>query len=363
MLSGLWPFYLSSETVSQHAAKSRAQLFFNQYYKENSAPVKYVYNGKRLTTDKLFTPFYIYNHPRGGFVIISAEDKAFPILGYSLESSFDGDKISEGERSWLESYAKDIEMIRYDSRIPEEALEAWRDYGKYVDEILGAPYESSDPQTSFDESRESLERILMSDHSADNGRYSMFYTPAQWQEMIDSELSNHKEVAMGYVDWKKNLHPSSIYGRKGDYYRMSFDQSNRWNLRLSAAEFLSDRLIAAFHTVAPVEETEPEEEPFRYLDSILSEHSAIESEIKNIGKEIISSEPRVRGIGGGHFEVLLPEEVEMAIIYSLSGTQVGRLTYRNTNVANINIEAQPKGFYFVTIVGNSGKPYGIKLYR
>lgn len=46
----------SAETVSQKEAKKKAQLFFNQAYKETVAPVKLVYNGKRLTTGRFFSP-------------------------------------------------------------------------------------------------------------------------------------------------------------------------------------------------------------------------------------------------------------------------------------------------------------------
>ncbi|MDE6010724.1 MAG: Spi family protease inhibitor, partial [Muribaculaceae bacterium] len=76
LLAGATP--LMAETVSQKQAKELAQKFFDQAYHERTAPVSLVYNGKKLTTDRLFTPFYVYNQPRGGFVMISAENKAFP---------------------------------------------------------------------------------------------------------------------------------------------------------------------------------------------------------------------------------------------------------------------------------------------
>ena len=32
-------------------------------------------------------------------------------------------------------------------------------------------------------------------------------------------------------------------------------------------------------------------------------------------------------------------------------------------MAHINIESEPAGFYFAIIYGESGYPYGVKLYR
>jgi hypothetical protein len=60
------------ETVSQKQASYIAQQFFNAAHRQVMAKPKLVYNGKRLTTDHLFSPFYVYNHSTGGFVIISA---------------------------------------------------------------------------------------------------------------------------------------------------------------------------------------------------------------------------------------------------------------------------------------------------
>ena len=73
-----------AETVSQRQAKHIAQQFFNAAYGRVMGEPKLVYNGRRLTTNSLFPPFYVYNLQAGGFVVISAENKAFPILGYDL---------------------------------------------------------------------------------------------------------------------------------------------------------------------------------------------------------------------------------------------------------------------------------------
>ncbi|MDE5552637.1 MAG: Spi family protease inhibitor, partial [Muribaculaceae bacterium] len=113
----------AAETVSQKQAREYAHRFFNIHYGETVAPVDLVYNGKRLTTQRLFTPFYVYNEPRGGYVIISAENKVFPVLGYSLTEHFNPNEISEVEQALLRNYALDIEEVRYNSEVPEQAIE------------------------------------------------------------------------------------------------------------------------------------------------------------------------------------------------------------------------------------------------
>lgn len=125
------------EIVSQKEAKRIARLFFNDAYSKVCDDPEYVYNGKRLTTDRLFTPFYVFNSPEGGFVIISADNKAFPILGYSLSRpGFPKSGPGEEELILLRNFARDIELIRFDSRYPTEAAAAWETIPQTIHEIL-----------------------------------------------------------------------------------------------------------------------------------------------------------------------------------------------------------------------------------
>lgn len=52
--------------------------------------------------------FYVFNAPNG-FVIVSAQDVAMPILGYSNEGQFDANNIPENMEWWLQDYANQIQ--------------------------------------------------------------------------------------------------------------------------------------------------------------------------------------------------------------------------------------------------------------
>ena len=144
---------LHAETIGQKEAKSMAQKFFNESRNYVTPPVTYVYNGKDLTTQRLFTPFYVFNSPSGGFVVVSAENKAFPILGYSLQGSFDKERMTPMVRSILSDFSRDIEMIRYDSRIPSDAIEQWQTYPQVVFDMLKNPSNEDYYAVSFDDDR------------------------------------------------------------------------------------------------------------------------------------------------------------------------------------------------------------------
>lgn len=140
-----------SETVGQKEAKAMAQKFFNESKNYVTAPVAYVYNGKDLTTRRLFTPFYVFNSPSGGFVIVSAENKAFPILGYSLSGKFEKDKMTPMMKEILTDFSRDIELVRYDSRIPSDAIEQWATYPEVVFDMLKNPENDDFYAASFDD--------------------------------------------------------------------------------------------------------------------------------------------------------------------------------------------------------------------
>lgn len=349
------------ETVSQKQAQQYAQLFFNEVAGRVTAPPKLVYNGKRLTTNRLFTPFYVYNTSLGGFVIISAENKAFPILGFSLKDSFDPDGMGDAEKSLLGSYAMEIEKVRYDAEPVEGAIWAWQNYAEYVDGILKATYEATDPVLT---PVQSLGMINMAVEK-DDAVYADLYTPGQWREMIIEELDVKKSVPLAFPD-NDELIPAVVYGRQGDFFRIELTQRNSWLMRLNATETIPSDMISVVVNPLLLDEEFLEEMPFEAHDSFISEVREQEErrhERSSVDRPVIGDQPIVTAGGGGHFEIIMPENAVMARIYNLSGAMVRRFTYDGTSRVFIDISEQPTGFYMVTIIGEDGTPYGLKLYR
>ena len=67
------------------------EMVFTQYQIDNTTPAVFVFN----STDK-------------GFVLVSAEDDARAVLGYSDEGTFDANNIPENMQFWLKMYADEI---------------------------------------------------------------------------------------------------------------------------------------------------------------------------------------------------------------------------------------------------------------
>lgn len=295
------PAAAHAETVSRKEANSIAGTFFNAAYGEVTAPPQMVWNGRQLTTDRLFSPIYVYNSPKGGYVIISGENKAYPILAYSKVRKFDKDKISDDEKEVLKTYAREIELIRYDPRIPAKAMEAWRNIPEYISAVLASPYDSDEYRALGEERKDMLESLARSGN----------------QILMPSAVE------------------FSLYDP--DAYR----------------ELTLDDVTAA-----------DDEIPFKFYEDFIREVSRENRERDIKLEEIVSpSRPGVKALGGGHFEISFPENIRMMRIYTIGGMQMMEKYYKETSLMNIDMSVLGSGYYIGLALADSGNVFGFKLYR
>ena len=295
------PAAAHAETVSRKEANSIAGTFLNAAYGEVTAPPQMVWNGRQLTTDRLFSPIYVYNSPKGGYVIISGENKAYPILAYSKVRKFDKDKISDDEKEVLKTYAREIELIRYDPRIPAKAMEAWRNIPEYISAVLASPYDSDEYRALGEERKDMLESLARSGN----------------QILMPSAVE------------------FSLYDP--DAYR----------------ELTLDDVTAA-----------DDEIPFKFYEDFIREVSRENRERDIKLEEIVSpSRPVVKALGGGHFEISFPENIRMMRIYTIGGMQMMEKYYKETSLMNIDMSVLGSGYYIGLALADSGNVFGFKLYR
>lgn len=268
-----------SETVSRKEAENVAKYFFEALNRETMPVPDLVYNGRNLTTDRLFPPFYVFNSSAGGFVVISAENKAYPILAYDRYGKFDINELDEASSSFLKKFAREIEFIRYDSRIPTDAILSWTDLENSIEDLLKKQF-------------------------VGNGRF----------------------------------------------------------FRNSAIEF-SDLLADNYDNSENTLDS-GQEPPFSFYNQIVEEtKSSLSSWTGQIEDSMINESPIIKSLGGGHYEVIIPENLTMGRIYNLQGSQIDALKFNGTNVAHIKLDGMPNGFYFLLLNGKSGKSYGFKLLK
>lgn len=290
-----------AETVSQKQASKIAEAFFNQAHGIYLAAPKMVWNGRQLTTDRLFSPFYVYNHPKGGFVIVAADSKAYPILGYSKTGKFDKDRLTDEERELLTKYAHEIELIRYDSRVPERAVAAWGNLPLAINKVLSNPYDTPEYEALSEEGRDFIEAIDRRNNSV----------------MLPSAI-------------EFDLYDPSRY-----------------------------RAITLDDVTA-----EAEEIPFSFYEGFLEEiRQEEETRLAALDEIISPTEPVVSILGGAHYAIRFPVDIRFVYVYSLQGAKVMEKYYPDTETVNIDLSALPQGFYVLLALGDDGRIYGIKVYR
>ena len=93
---------------------------------KNPLPARLVYTGSYGSTNSQRNVcFYVFNVGEG-FVIMSADDRVEPVIGYSTKGHFDIDNIPENLQSMLDLYTGEIrEFLRDAPAQPTEATAKW----------------------------------------------------------------------------------------------------------------------------------------------------------------------------------------------------------------------------------------------
>lgn len=67
--------------------------------------------------------FYVFNAESQGFVIVAGDDAVTPILGYSVESSFDPGNIPSNVKKWLQGYKDQVRYVIDNHIIATDAIQ------------------------------------------------------------------------------------------------------------------------------------------------------------------------------------------------------------------------------------------------
>lgn len=70
--------------------------------------------------------YYVFNNPDGGWVVIAADDRVTPVLGYSDKGKFRVDDMPDNVSWWMDGVAKVIDIVRdMDIAASDEVKKAW----------------------------------------------------------------------------------------------------------------------------------------------------------------------------------------------------------------------------------------------
>lgn len=134
LLPIFFPFLIYATPVDPNMAQKVAQNFINSAdaslnAQQRTSQQRRLKRIAKQTTDT--PPYYIFNNEDGGFVIVSGDDCATPILGYSNEGSIDLDNMPIQLEELLQAYALEIQdAIDNNLQATQEVAESWASYKK-----------------------------------------------------------------------------------------------------------------------------------------------------------------------------------------------------------------------------------------
>ena len=106
----------SAQQVKEAQAKEKAMAFFRGTNQNKSSMRKAPRKVPKLSLANNRDEFFIYNdETNGGYVIISGDERAETVLGYSYEGTYDEAHIPDNFRWWMEGMAAEITALRQDT--------------------------------------------------------------------------------------------------------------------------------------------------------------------------------------------------------------------------------------------------------
>ena len=116
----------SAAPVNQQTAKTVATHFMQRQGLTKDADPLTPYDGAFY--EDVGKSLYIFNYDTIGFVIVSADDRCYPIIGYSTNGSFNYDMAPTNMLSWLEECSASIQAgIHADAPENKDAIKQWND--------------------------------------------------------------------------------------------------------------------------------------------------------------------------------------------------------------------------------------------
>ncbi len=119
LIATLLPTIASAVVLTPEQALKRAGKTGVATRSISEADVKLVYTA--TTATDMPTVYVFDNTSTDGFMFISADDVAIPVLGYADSGSFDSDDLSPELKWWLSEYSRQIEYAAQNSVISEPA--------------------------------------------------------------------------------------------------------------------------------------------------------------------------------------------------------------------------------------------------
>lgn len=206
LLVSFFTVLVSIAIFAGNVTEQQALTIARQFMQGKSFQQKQVHRAATVGDNQ----FYVFNaEGQNGFVIVSADDRTIPVLGYADKGSLELDKLPVNARRWLESYAEQIKALGDDVQTDTHPR---RVLGSPVSPLLtcqwdqGAPYNLQCPTYGEDHCVTGCVATAMAQ--------VMYYH--KWAEVVNATLPSYMTAKNLYVD---ELPPTAFkWGKMKDEY-------------------------------------------------------------------------------------------------------------------------------------------------
>ena len=138
LVSALFPVQsVNAEFVKPEKAAGYAQVFLGM--KDAPEPENMSSLRAQGRDGNAEPEYYVFNNPQGGWVIIAADDRVNPVIGYSVKGSFSTSDMPENVQWWMDGVAQTVKAVRESGlEIPASA------WSSPVTKSAGAPVSVKD---------------------------------------------------------------------------------------------------------------------------------------------------------------------------------------------------------------------------
>jgi hypothetical protein len=112
-------------TFGKSVTKEQASQVANKYLSATSLKANRSVANSFSKSYNGITTYYVFNYTGGGFVVVSADDAATPILAQSDEGFIEEEITNPGMRYWFENYSKEIAYIVTNKMDNSESISEW----------------------------------------------------------------------------------------------------------------------------------------------------------------------------------------------------------------------------------------------
>ena len=108
--------YVQARTLSESEALQVAQAFISGHHIDMGSNLMVAKQRGSHRAPGVAAAYYVFNASQtgDGYVIVSGDDRAIPVLAYSDSGHFDADAIPPAMQLWLDAYAQEIESLEPD---------------------------------------------------------------------------------------------------------------------------------------------------------------------------------------------------------------------------------------------------------